>query len=314
MGALPFSNGKQHILLIGDHFSKCYTANLLPNQTASKTATFLHENWICPFGCPNSIHSDQGRNLNQNFSKAWMMPCKLTRPEQQPSGPGQTRLCNGWTVRCKRCSPNASTMNKATGHKSYRLSWWHILPRFMNRQGTHHLSLSMDRKSAFLPISRTQTRVINPQPTSMNTCLPDKRIFKKRTIRLAQPWISISDTEMPFTTQMSIDPPKNSSKRSYYPTLSSELVSHQSCLAHGKARMSFYNTLKMWPTAFKKLKLKKNSLVIITDSSGSMNSHRPQKYQRVRKKALKNLPPPKAQQQEPSTPVYEQDHCTWHYA
>ena len=70
MGGLPFSNGNQHILLIGDHFSKWYGVIPIPDQTAPKTATALLENWICRFGCPHSIHSDQGRNFESKFFKA----------------------------------------------------------------------------------------------------------------------------------------------------------------------------------------------------------------------------------------------------
>ena len=47
MGPLPLSDGNQNILLSGDHFSKCYEAIPLPDQTASTTATTLLENWIC---------------------------------------------------------------------------------------------------------------------------------------------------------------------------------------------------------------------------------------------------------------------------
>ena len=63
MGPLPQSNGNQHILLIGDHFTKWYEAIPLPDQTASTTANALLQHWICRFGCPYSIHSDQGRNF-----------------------------------------------------------------------------------------------------------------------------------------------------------------------------------------------------------------------------------------------------------
>ena len=63
MSPLPFSNGNQHILLICNHFSKWYEAIPLPDQTAPTTATTLLENWIGRFGCPHSIHSDQGRNF-----------------------------------------------------------------------------------------------------------------------------------------------------------------------------------------------------------------------------------------------------------
>ena len=70
MGPLPSSNGNQHILLIGDHFSKWYEAIPFPDQTAPTTATALLENWICRSGCPHSIHSDQGRNFESKLFKA----------------------------------------------------------------------------------------------------------------------------------------------------------------------------------------------------------------------------------------------------
>ena len=70
MGPLALSNGNQHILLIGDHFSKWYEAIPLPEQTAPTTATALFENWICRFGCPHSIHSDQVRNFESRLFKS----------------------------------------------------------------------------------------------------------------------------------------------------------------------------------------------------------------------------------------------------
>ena len=74
MGPLPLSKGNKHILLIGDHFTKWYEAIPLPDQTALTTANALLEHWICRFGCPHSIHSDQGRNfesqLFQSLSQA----------------------------------------------------------------------------------------------------------------------------------------------------------------------------------------------------------------------------------------------------
>ena len=70
MGPLPFSNGNQHIFLIGDHFSKWCEAIPLPDQTASTTATALLENWMCRFGCPHGIHSDQGRNFESKLFKS----------------------------------------------------------------------------------------------------------------------------------------------------------------------------------------------------------------------------------------------------
>ena len=70
MGPLPLSNGNQHIHLIADHFSKWYEAIPLPDQTVPTTTTALLSNWICHFGCPHSIHSDQGRNFESKPFKA----------------------------------------------------------------------------------------------------------------------------------------------------------------------------------------------------------------------------------------------------
>ena len=79
MGPLLLSNGNQHILLICDHFSKWYEAIPLPDQTASTTATALLENWICRFGCPHSIHSDQGRNFELKLVKSLNQALQISK-------------------------------------------------------------------------------------------------------------------------------------------------------------------------------------------------------------------------------------------
>ena len=67
MGLLPLSNGNKHILVIGDHFTKCYEGIPLPDQTAFKTANALVYHWISRFGCPYSLHSGQGRNFESKL-------------------------------------------------------------------------------------------------------------------------------------------------------------------------------------------------------------------------------------------------------
>ena len=69
MGPLPESNGNKFICLIGDHFTKWYEAIPLPDQKATTTASALIEHWISRFGCPHSIHSDQGRNFESHLFK-----------------------------------------------------------------------------------------------------------------------------------------------------------------------------------------------------------------------------------------------------
>ena len=72
MGPLPLSNGSKHILVIGDHFTKWYETIPLPDQTAVKGANALVYRWISRFGCPYSLHSDQGRNFESNFLEQLM--------------------------------------------------------------------------------------------------------------------------------------------------------------------------------------------------------------------------------------------------
>ena len=73
MGPLPESPGNKYILLIGDQFSKWYEAVALPNQEAKTVAKAFVEHWIVRFGCPVSLHSDQGSNF---MSKLFCSLCR----------------------------------------------------------------------------------------------------------------------------------------------------------------------------------------------------------------------------------------------
>ena len=69
LGPVPLSNNCQYVLLIGDHFTKWYEAIPLPDQLAETTADALLNHWICRFGCPHSIHTDQGRDFACDLSQ-----------------------------------------------------------------------------------------------------------------------------------------------------------------------------------------------------------------------------------------------------
>ena len=68
MGPLPTSNsGNVYILVIGDYFGKFTEAYALPDHTAQTVARVLVEQWICRYGVPGVIHSDQGRDFESNL-------------------------------------------------------------------------------------------------------------------------------------------------------------------------------------------------------------------------------------------------------
>jgi transposase InsO family protein/predicted aspartyl protease len=53
----------KYILVVMDYFSKWVEAYALPNQEATTVADVLVKEWICRFGVPLELHSDQGRNF-----------------------------------------------------------------------------------------------------------------------------------------------------------------------------------------------------------------------------------------------------------
>ena len=68
MGPLPKSNsGNLYILVIGDYFTKWTESNALKDHTAQTIADVLVNQWICRFGVPRIIHTDQGRDFESNL-------------------------------------------------------------------------------------------------------------------------------------------------------------------------------------------------------------------------------------------------------
>ena len=87
MGPLPMSSGNKHILVIGDHFTKWYEAIPLPDQTAVTTANALVDHWISRFGCPHSLHSDQGRNFESKLFEHLMQLLDVDKTRTTPFHP-----------------------------------------------------------------------------------------------------------------------------------------------------------------------------------------------------------------------------------
>ena len=68
MGPLPCTeDGNKYILVVGDYFTKWTEAYAIPNQEATTVATKLIEEFICRYGVPLQLHSDQGRNFESNL-------------------------------------------------------------------------------------------------------------------------------------------------------------------------------------------------------------------------------------------------------
>ena len=70
LGPLPESeSGNKYLLLVADYFTKWPEAYALPNQEAITVAEVFVREYVCRFGVPLELHSDQGRNFESNVFK-----------------------------------------------------------------------------------------------------------------------------------------------------------------------------------------------------------------------------------------------------
>ena len=93
IGPLPRSRrGNRYILTVQCSFTKWAEAYAIPNQRATTCARVLVKNWICRYGVPDSIHSDQRRNFeSQVFEEmCHLLNINKTRSTAyHPEGNGQ---------------------------------------------------------------------------------------------------------------------------------------------------------------------------------------------------------------------------------
>lgn len=78
------SGGFENILVITDHFTRFAQAIPTKNQTAHTTAKVLFEQFICHYGFPSRLHSDQGRNF---VSAVISELCDIARIDQSRTTP-----------------------------------------------------------------------------------------------------------------------------------------------------------------------------------------------------------------------------------
>ena len=81
------SNGNRHIVVVRDQFTKWYEAIPLPDQTAVSTANALFDHWISRFGCPHSLHSDQGQNFESKLFEQIMQLLEVDKTSTTPFHP-----------------------------------------------------------------------------------------------------------------------------------------------------------------------------------------------------------------------------------
>ena len=85
LGPLPLTtSGNRYVLVVTDYFTKWTEGYAIPDQTAPTVAEKLVSEFICRFGVPRQLHSDQGTNFE---SKVMAEVCKLLDIEKTRTTP-----------------------------------------------------------------------------------------------------------------------------------------------------------------------------------------------------------------------------------
>ena len=85
LGPLPVTErGNKYVLVVGDYLSKWTEAYPIPDQTAATVADKFVKEFVCRFGVPEVLHSDQGRNFESQVFKEM---CRLLGIEKTRTTP-----------------------------------------------------------------------------------------------------------------------------------------------------------------------------------------------------------------------------------
>ena len=103
LGPLPVTRrGYRFILLLTDHFTKYVEIIPVPDMTAEVCVNKILNEFISRWGCPLSIHSDQGRMYESEIFRqlCCMLEIRKTRTSpRNPKGNGQSERFNRTLLR-----------------------------------------------------------------------------------------------------------------------------------------------------------------------------------------------------------------------
>lgn len=107
LGPLPeTTKGNTNILVMIDQFTKWVEIVPLPSQTAEITAKAAVNEFFTRFGCPFSIHSDQGKNFESGLFKSLCETFRIYKSRTtpyRPSANGQVERVNRTLMDAVRC-------------------------------------------------------------------------------------------------------------------------------------------------------------------------------------------------------------------
>ena len=123
LGPLPETQQKnKFILVVSDYFTKWTESYPIPNQEVTTVAEKLVSEFICRFGVPRQLHSDQGTNFE---SKVFAEVCRLLDIEKTRTTPLHPQSDNRWSVLTEpslKCYVGRSSKTRQTGIYNFQLA------------------------------------------------------------------------------------------------------------------------------------------------------------------------------------------------
>ena len=93
LGPVPLSaRGNRYVLVLADYFTCWVEAFALPDQKAETVARSIVGDFICRFGAPLEIHSDQGRNFESTLFAEVCKILEVTKTRSTPYHPSANGL------------------------------------------------------------------------------------------------------------------------------------------------------------------------------------------------------------------------------
>jgi hypothetical protein len=105
----PFTtslSGNKYILVMIDQFSKWIEAVAIPETNAEYIAHQFLLHFVVTFGCPLTIHTDQGSNFDGQLFRAFCKLLQIAKTRSSPYHPssnGQVERCNRTLLQMIRC-------------------------------------------------------------------------------------------------------------------------------------------------------------------------------------------------------------------
>ncbi len=92
-GPLPTTKqGIKYILTVTNYFTRWVETYSLPYQEASTIAKALVDNWICCYGAPDAIHTDQEKNFESRLFAEACLLLGIHKTRTTPYHPQSDRL------------------------------------------------------------------------------------------------------------------------------------------------------------------------------------------------------------------------------